>query len=133
MNVLFNLLVINNWTNCEIGFEAVTGSLWVRLFFVSFHILGVILVNNLVMAVIINAFFQQLNIISYRNNEDVVPGAAVITGELAHFNAAEITGTKTGATGSYYARLRAVHADIEIDEREGLRRLFTQSSNLSSS
>lgn len=38
MNVLFNLLVVNNWTNCEIGFEAVTGGLWVRLFFLSFHV-----------------------------------------------------------------------------------------------
>jgi len=123
---------VNNWTNCEIGFEAVTGRLWVRLFFISFHVLGVILVNNLVMAVIINAFFQQLKVIDFRNNEDVA-GEAVITGELAHFDASEITGTKTGATGSYYARLRAVHADIEIDEREGLRRLFTQSSTLTSS
>eukprot|EP00980_Cylindrotheca_fusiformis_P019093 scaffold6440_cov124-Cylindrotheca_fusiformis.AAC.7 len=25
MNVLFNLLVVNNWTECEIGYEAVTG------------------------------------------------------------------------------------------------------------
>ncbi len=129
MNVLFNLLVVNNWTNCEIGFEAVTGGLWVRLFFLSFHVFGVILVNNLVIAFIINAFLQQLRVIHYRNSEDIVPGQAVITGERALFNASEITGTKTGASGGYYARLRAVHADVEIDEREGLRRLFTQSSN----
>lgn len=133
MNVLFNLLVVNNWTNCEIGFEAVTGGLWVRLFFLSFHVLGVILVNNLVMAFIINAFLQQLEVIHARNSEDVVPGEAVITGERALFNASEITGTKTGATGAYYARLRALHADVEIDEREGLRRLFTQSSHDDSS
>lgn len=128
MNVLFNLLVVNNWTNCEIGFEAVTGGLWVRLFFLSFHVLGVILVNNLVVAFIINAFLQQLQVMHSRNAEDIVPGQAVISGEKALFNAAEITGTKTGASGGYYARLRAVHADVEIDEREGLRKLFTQSS-----
>lgn len=129
MNVLFNLLVVNNWTNCEIGFEAVTRSLWPRLYFLSFHLLGVILVNNLVIAVIINAFFQQLKVINLRNNEDVVHGEAIITGEIALFNASEITGTKTGATGGYYARLRAVHADVEINEREGLRKLFTQQSS----
>lgn len=129
MNVLFNLLVVNNWTNCEIGFEAVTGGLWVRLFFLSFHVLGVILVNNLVMAFIINAFLQQLEVIKRRNDEDIVPGEAIIKGERALFNASQITGTKTGTTGGYYARLRAVHADVEIDEREGLRRLFTQSSS----
>lgn len=129
MNVLFNLLVVNNWTNCEIGFEAVTGGLWVRLFFLSFHVLGVILVNNLVIAFIINAFLQHLAVINMRNNEDIVEGEAVIQGETALFNASEITGTKTGASGEYYARIRAVHADVDIDEREGLRRLFTQHSS----
>jgi hypothetical protein len=107
----------------------VTGGLWVRLFFLSFHVLGVILVNNLVIAFIINAFLQQLKVFVYRNNQDVVTGEAIITGERALFNAGTITGTETGTTGGYYARLRAVYADVEIDEREGLRKLFTQSSN----
>ena len=129
MNVLFNLLVINNWTNCEIGFEAVTGGKWVRLFFLSFHVLGVILVNNLVVAFIINAFLVQLKGDNSSSSEDVVPGQAIITGERAFFDASEITGTRTGTSGGYYARLRAKDADVEIDEREGLRRLFTQSSN----
>ena len=38
--------------------------------------------------------------------------------------------TKTGASGEYIARIRAVHADVEIDEREHLRKLFTQTSSL---
>eukprot|EP00934_Nitzschia_sp_Nitz4_P005854 Nitzschia sp. Nitz4//scaffold205_size38804//23986//26605//NITZ4_007646-RA/size38804-processed-gene-0.7-mRNA-1//1//CDS//3329541519//5844//frame0 len=130
MNVLFNLLVVNNWTNCEIGFEAVTGAKWVRWFFLSFHVLGVILVNNLVIAFIINAFLQQLDMLEARNNEDTVEGEAVIKGERALFNASEITGTKTGASGGYYARIRSVHADVDIDEREGLRRLFTRNSSM---
>jgi hypothetical protein len=62
MNVLFNLLVINNWTECEVGYEAVTQSKWVRLYFLGFHILGVVLVNNLVTAFIITSFLQQLAI-----------------------------------------------------------------------
>jgi two pore calcium channel protein len=129
MNVLFNLLVVNNWTNCELGFEAVTGGLWVRFFFLSFHVLGVILVNNLVVAFIINAFLNQLESIRSSNSDDVVPGQAVITGERAFFDASEVTGTRTGTSGGYYARLRATRTDVQIDEREGLRRLFTKSSN----
>ena len=40
VNVLFNLLVVNNWTECEIGFEAVTETKWVRYFFFAFHFWG---------------------------------------------------------------------------------------------
>ena len=130
INVLFNLLVVNNWTNCEIGFEAVTGAKWVRLFFLSFHVLGVILVNNLVIAFIINAFFQQLETVNSRSREDILEGEAVIRGERALFDASHVTGTQTGATGgSYIARIRARHKDIEVDEHNDLRRLFTQKSS----
>lgn len=126
MNVLFNLLVVNNWTICEEGFEAVTGGKWVRLFFFSFHVLGVILVNNLVIAFILNAVFQQLETLNKRKGVEVVDGEAIIEGERAIFDASEITGTATGATGGYIARIRSLHADVEIDEREGLRRLFSR-------
>jgi len=60
MNVMFDLLVINNWTTCEGGYEAVTEGKMVRLFFFSFHILGVVLVNNLVIAFVINSFLSHL-------------------------------------------------------------------------
>jgi hypothetical protein len=95
MNVLFNLLVVNNFQVCEIGFEAVTGTKWVRLFFTFFHVFGVILVNNLVVAVTINAFFQQLETLNSRYREDVIEGEAVIRGLRASFDAS--LGTKTGA------------------------------------
>ena len=84
MNVMFNLIVVNNWTTCEGGYEAVTGGKvskrgnsylephsstliicfvkpkMVRFFFFSFHIVGVVLVNNIVMAFVINAFLSHL-------------------------------------------------------------------------
>ena len=129
VNVLFNLLVVNNWTNCEIGFEAVTGGKWVRLFFFGFHVSGVILVNNLVVAFTINAFFQQLKTVHTRSNEDIIQGEAIIRGERAIFEASEVTGTKTGASGDYIARIRAVHKDIDLDEREGLKRMFTRQTS----
>lgn len=58
MNVLFNLLIVNNWTECEIGFEVVVGK-WARAFFFLFHIIGVVLINNLVCAFIITVFMDQ--------------------------------------------------------------------------
>jgi two pore calcium channel protein, plant len=132
MNVLFNLLVINNWTECEIGFEAVTEGKWVRYFFFSFHILGVILANNLVVAFIINGFFQQLSTVTKRSiGKAEVEGGAVIQGERAKFDGSQVTGTKTGATGEYIARLRSVYSDVEVDEQERLKRLFTQTSSSS--
>ena len=96
MNVLFNLLVVNNWTECEIGFEAVTGGKWVRFFFLGFHVLGVILVNNLVIAFIINEFFQQLATVNSLTGVEEVKGEAIIKGEHdrlgAKFDASSITG-----------------------------------------
>ena len=129
MNVLFNLLVINNWTNCEIGFEAVTGGKLVRFYFLAFYIFGVILINNLVVAFIINAFFQQLETLESRKETNEIQGEAVIHGERAIFNANQITGTDTGTSGEYIARIRARHKDVEIDEREKLKKLFTQQSS----
>lgn len=38
---------------CEIGFEATTEAKWCRWFFLCFHVIGVILVNNLVTAFVI--------------------------------------------------------------------------------
>lgn len=93
MNVLFNLLVVNNWTECEIGFEYVTGGKSVRFFFFFFHLLGVIVINNVVIAFIINAFFQQLKTIADRTGwEEQVEGEATIKGARAMFRASTITG-----------------------------------------
>jgi hypothetical protein len=47
----FRCVLGNNWTGCEVGYEAVTQSKWVRLYF-----LGFVLVNNLVIAFIITSF-----------------------------------------------------------------------------
>eukprot|EP00538_Stauroneis_constricta_P004156 CAMPEP_0119569620 /NCGR_PEP_ID=MMETSP1352-20130426/42192_1 /TAXON_ID=265584 /ORGANISM="Stauroneis constricta, Strain CCMP1120" /LENGTH=871 /DNA_ID=CAMNT_0007619201 /DNA_START=149 /DNA_END=2764 /DNA_ORIENTATION=+ len=128
MNVLFNLLVVNNWMVCEEGLELTTENKWVRWYFLCFHILGVILINNLVQAVVINAFFQQLENTHSQQNDEVVDGEAVIRQRTAMFDAAEVTGTKTGASGNYMARIQAIHSDIDLDERERLKNLFTRSS-----
>lgn len=125
-NVLFNLLVVNNWTECELGFEAVTEHKWVRLYFLAFHFVAVILVNNLVIAFFINAFLQQKEILARRKDELEVEGEAVIRGREAKFDAAQVTGTRTSLRGDFIARIRTNHA--EEDEQDRLRRLFTQTS-----
>jgi len=131
LNVLFNLLVVNNWTECEIGFEAVTQAKWVRLFFLAFHIFGVILVNNLVIAFIINAFLQELAVFHEQNEDEVVDGEAVISGRRAFFDALEITGTRTSVRGDYIARLRRTTFDVaEGHDQERLRQMFTRTSSI---
>ncbi|KAG7339291.1 ion transport protein [Nitzschia inconspicua] len=129
MNVLFNLLVVNNWTECEIGFEFVTGGKWVRFFFFFFHLFGVVVINNVVIAFIINAFFQQFKTVVDRQGwEEEVADEAIISGARARFRANTITGTNTGVIGGYIARVRPRHMDVELDERAALRKLFTRTS-----
>ena len=64
LNVLFNWLVVNNWTTQTEGMEyavSLTTNKWlVRLFFLCFYILGVIGISNVITSFVINAFFRQL-------------------------------------------------------------------------
>jgi hypothetical protein len=114
----------NNWTECEAGFEAVTEHKWVRIFFLSFHIFGVILTNNLVIAFVISSFLEQLPIVQRRVEEDETldGGEAILRGRRAVFDASEVTGTKTNLSGGYVARIRSGKGD----NRERLRALFTK-------
>jgi len=129
MNVLFNLLVVNNWTECEIGFEYVTGTKWVRFFFFCFHLGGVIVISNVVTSFIINAYFQQMKTIVQRLGwEENVPGEAMLIGARGRFDATIVTGTRTGVESVYFARIKPRHMDIEVDERAALRDLFTRTN-----
>jgi two pore calcium channel protein len=135
LNVLFDLLVVNNWTECEIGFEYATGRKWmVRCFFFSYHVLAVIGISNVVTSFIINAFFQQMKTVEQRKGwRESIDGEAIIIGSEAVFDASDITGTETGVTRKYIARIRPQHIDVETDERAALRELFTKSSSADSS
>ena len=122
--------MVNNWTECEVGYEAVTGAKWVRLFFLSFHLVGVVLVNNLVVAFIISSFLEHLTNYRERSTEEEIVGEAVIRERRAVFDASRVTGTNTSLTGAYIARLRHSNSDMsEKGERERLRQLFTHSSS----
>lgn len=131
LNVLFNLLVVNNWQVCEEGFEAVTQAKWVRFFFFSFHVIGVVLVNNLVIALIINKFLQQMAHSKHESRIGIEHiGQSVHIGEdSAVFDASKVTGTVTNVSGDYIARFRQSSSDIDEEhrDRERFRTLFTQS------
>ena len=60
MNVLFNLLIVNNWPEQADGILAVTQSKYSRYFFLFFHIIAVVIVANIVVASIIDNFVNKL-------------------------------------------------------------------------
>ncbi len=60
MNVCFNLLVINNWNEMESGIIAISNK-YSRYYFLAFFICGVIIVNNLVVAIVIDYFVSELD------------------------------------------------------------------------
>ena len=135
INVLFNWLVINNWTTQTSGLEYASESKWLtRLFFFSFYLLGVIGISNVITSVVINSFLQQLQTVERESlspekigdDEDIT-----ITSSQAMFNPTKITGTATGICQSsdYFARIKPTHMDVEVDAQAALRRLFTSGSS----
>mmetsp|Transcript_61551 Transcript_61551/g.181897 ORF Transcript_61551/g.181897 Transcript_61551/m.181897 type:complete len:558 (-) Transcript_61551:117-1790(-) len=128
-NVLFNLLVVNNWQVQADGILAVMGSKWTRLYFVFFHILGVIVVNNLVIAFIIDSFMSEWNE-AQEGSEQVDTGDAVIGHDnRAYFDATEVTGTKTTLSGAYMARMTNPALMLSTRKSNELKKLFTKSSS----
>jgi len=60
MNVLFNLLVVNNWPEEADGILAVTESKLSRFYFLAFHIIAVVIINNIIISSIIDSFLNEL-------------------------------------------------------------------------
>ncbi|KAF1329490.1 Two pore calcium channel protein 1, partial [Globisporangium splendens] len=54
---LFELLIVNNWYVTMEGAEVVT-SKWSRIYFISFYIIGVVMVLSLVVAFVVEAYFE---------------------------------------------------------------------------
>ena len=90
--------------------------------------------NNLVIAFIINSFLAQLAVFRERTDEEVVgDGEAVLRSRRAIFDATYVTGTSTGLSGDYIARIRhSANSDIGENNQhhqDRLRKLFTRSSS----
>ena len=131
MNVLFNLLVENNWTECYAGFSALANNQGPKAYFLAFYLVGVILVKNLVIAFVINAFIKEWNLRQLESQTQVQAGTALIRGHVAELDAENVTGTSTNISGRYRARIKRRKYRNETDTQI-LTDLLTQSSRDSS-
>ncbi|DAZ99756.1 TPA: hypothetical protein N0F65_003543 [Lagenidium giganteum] len=57
MTTLFELLLVNNWNVVMEGTVAVT-TRWSRVYFISFYVIGVVMVLSLVVAFVVEAYFE---------------------------------------------------------------------------
>ncbi|XP_040370437.1 two pore calcium channel protein 1B isoform X3 [Rosa chinensis] len=75
MVTLFNLLVMGNWQAWMQSYKALTGTSWSLLYFVSFYLITVLLLLNLVVAFVLEAFFAEMELesaeICEKNGEEV--------------------------------------------------------------
>ncbi|XP_040370436.1 two pore calcium channel protein 1B isoform X2 [Rosa chinensis] len=62
MVTLFNLLVTGNWQDWMQSYKALTGTSWSLLYFVSFYLITVLLLLNLVVAFVLEAFFAEMDL-----------------------------------------------------------------------
>ena len=124
MNVLFNLLLVNNWPEEADGIVAVSGTKLSRFFFILFYICGVIIVNNVVVGFVIDTFMNEFekakstptrvlqtsesNISSDRNIS--------ATEDQAIFDVSEITGTKTNIEGQFVVNFRNANKKQQVRE-----------------
>ncbi|KAK9922479.1 hypothetical protein M0R45_030941 [Rubus argutus] len=62
MVTLFNLLVMGNWQVWMQSYKDLTGTSWSLLYFISFYLITVLLLLNLVMAFVLEAFFAEMEL-----------------------------------------------------------------------
>ncbi|KAJ1284774.1 hypothetical protein BS78_03G230800 [Paspalum vaginatum] len=62
MVTLFNLLVMGNWQVWMESYMHLTGSSWSLLYFVSFYLISVLLLLNLIVAFVLEAFFAEMEL-----------------------------------------------------------------------
>ncbi|XP_062217754.1 two pore calcium channel protein 1 isoform X2 [Phragmites australis] len=62
MVTLFNLLVMGNWQVWMESYAHLTGSSWSLIYFVSFYLISVLLLLNLIMAFVLEAFFAEMEL-----------------------------------------------------------------------
>ncbi|KAH7564640.1 hypothetical protein JRO89_XS09G0000100 [Xanthoceras sorbifolium] len=60
MVTLFNLLVMGNWHVWMQSYKELTGTWWTVTYFVSFYLITVLLLLNLVVAFVLEAFFAEI-------------------------------------------------------------------------
>lgn len=119
INVIFNLLVINNWNEMESGILAVSQTKQSRWFFFTFYIFGVILVNNLVIALSIDTFNNELEDDSKNGKNKKFS----FLGKRLVFDANKLSKGNFNLSGNYEANLYTEHMTVR-EEKEILVDLF---------
>ncbi len=116
-NVCFNLLVINNWNVMESGILPVSQTNYSRYFFFSFYIVGVMIVNNLVVAEIIDFFLDELD----ENEEEI--DEVFTSGRKLVFQSSDLPTSRQ--FGKYVARVRPTYRVTAKISKEILKELFS--------
>ncbi|KAL3632292.1 mitochondrial thiamine pyrophosphate transporter [Castilleja foliolosa] len=62
MITLFNLLVMGNWQVWMQSYKDLTGTAWTYAYFVSFYLITILLLLNLVVAFVLEAFFAEMDL-----------------------------------------------------------------------
>lgn len=71
MVTLFNLLVMGNWQVWMQSYWDLTGTSWTLVYFVSFYLLTILLLLNLVVSFILEAFFAEMELETSDGTEEV--------------------------------------------------------------
>ncbi|WOL20569.1 two pore calcium channel protein 1 [Canna indica] len=74
MVTLFNLLVMGNWQAWMQSYSELTGTSWSLVYFISFYLITVLLLLNLVVAFILEAFFAEMELESSSEPEEEKDG-----------------------------------------------------------
>ncbi|XP_068345598.1 two pore calcium channel protein 1-like isoform X2 [Pyrus communis] len=70
MVTLFNLLVMGNWQVWMKSYQELTGTWWSIIYFVSFYLITILLLLNLVVAFVLEAFFAEMDLESSEESEE---------------------------------------------------------------
>lgn len=70
MVTLFNLMVMGNWQIWMESYVQITGTSWALLYFISFYVITVLLLVNLVVAFVLEAFFAETELESNDGDEE---------------------------------------------------------------
>ncbi|KAF3444127.1 hypothetical protein FNV43_RR13817 [Rhamnella rubrinervis] len=70
MVTLFNLVVLGNWQVWMQSYKELTGTFWTLVYFISFYLITVLLLFNLVIAFVLEAFFAEMDLESSENCEE---------------------------------------------------------------
>ncbi|KAI3468427.1 hypothetical protein Pfo_025090 [Paulownia fortunei] len=70
MVTLFNLLVMGNWQVWMQSYKNLTGTAWTYVYFISFYLITILLLLNLVVAFVLEAFFAEMDLESSEISEN---------------------------------------------------------------